>query len=162
MLEFQGGTVRLPDSSLGGQIAGLVDFRRDVLDPTNRSVGQLATSLAFLANQQNAQGVDLYGNAGGPIFSQPAIPALGAQANTGTGTLTASIANIAALNPNDIEILYDGTNYTALSYSRTTGTGTANWALVTPTGTIPATSNLRIRFRQTSSSPTFILYCVNL
>jgi flagellar hook-associated protein 1 len=113
VLEFQGGAVRLPDSTLGGQIAGLVDFRRDVLDPTSRSVGQLATSLAHLVNQQNAQGVDLYGNPGGPIFTQPPITALGAQANTGSGSFTASIANIAALTPNDIQINFDGATFTA-------------------------------------------------
>jgi flagellar hook-associated protein 1 len=113
VLEFQGGTVRLPDSSLGGQIAGLVDFRRDVLDPTSRSVGQLASGLAFLVNQQNAQGVDLYGNPGGPIFSQPPITALGAQGNTGSGSFTASIANIAQLSPNDIRIDFDGASFSA-------------------------------------------------
>lgn len=113
VLEFQGGTVRLPDSSLGGEIAGLVDFRREVLDPTSRSIGQLATSLAFLVNQQNAQGVDLYGNPGGPIFSQPPITALSGQNNTGNGSFTASIANIAALSGNDIELNFDGAVFTA-------------------------------------------------
>ncbi|NNV54943.1 autotransporter outer membrane beta-barrel domain-containing protein, partial [Limnovirga soli] len=51
-----------------------------------------------------------------------------------------------------VEVSSDGTNYTALTYSRTTGSGTANWILVSPTGSIPSTGNLRIRFRQTSTT----------
>ncbi|NNT70859.1 choice-of-anchor D domain-containing protein [Flavobacterium sp. IMCC34852] len=51
-----------------------------------------------------------------------------------------------------VEVSSDGTTYTALTYTRATGTGTAVWALVTPTGTIPSTTNLRIRFRQTATA----------
>lgn len=54
-----------------------------------------------------------------------------------------------------VEVSSDGSSYTALSYSRPTGSGTASWLLVSPTGTIPSASNLRIRFRQTSSSTQF-------
>jgi len=54
-----------------------------------------------------------------------------------------------------VEVSSDGTTYSPLTYSRATGTGTASWVLITPTGTIPSTANLRIRFRQTSSTPQF-------
>ncbi|MCK7595162.1 flagellar hook-associated protein FlgK [Pseudomarimonas salicorniae] len=113
VLQGQGAPIRLPEESLGGEISGLVDFRRDVLDPTSRSVGLLATSLAFLVNQQNAQGVDLYGNPGGPIFGQPSIPALAGLGNTGSGSLTASIADIGALTGADIELNFDGVSFSA-------------------------------------------------
>lgn len=54
-----------------------------------------------------------------------------------------------------IEVSADGTNWTQLSYSRPTGTGTAGWLLITPTGNIPSTTNLRIRFTQTSKDVQF-------
>ena len=54
-----------------------------------------------------------------------------------------------------IEVSADGVTYNTLTYSRPTGTGTATWLLISPTGTIPSTSNLRIRFRQTSTSTQF-------
>lgn len=54
-----------------------------------------------------------------------------------------------------VEVSPDGTIYTPLSYSRPTGSGTAVWLKISPTGTIPATENLRIRFRQTSTSAQF-------
>lgn len=47
-----------------------------------------------------------------------------------------------------IEVSSDGTTWTSLTYTVPTGGGTSNvWRLVTPTGTIPSVSNLRIRFR---------------
>lgn len=54
-----------------------------------------------------------------------------------------------------IEVSSDGSNYTQLTYSRPTGTGTAVWRTISPTGNIPITTNLRLRFRQNSSSAQF-------
>ena len=52
----------------------------------------------------------------------------------------------AGSNELTVEVSEDGDNWTALTYSRATGSGTSNWVLITPTGTIPSTSNLRIKF----------------
>ncbi len=52
----------------------------------------------------------------------------------------------AGSNELKVEVSSDGTNWTPLTYSRPTGSGTSIWIVVTPTGTIPATSNLTIRF----------------
>lgn len=51
----------------------------------------------------------------------------------------------ASSNELTIEVSSDGTAWTPLTYTRPTGTGTSNWILISPTGIIPATSNLRIR-----------------
>ncbi len=62
----------------------------------------------------------------------------------------------ASSNELKIEVSSDGTNWTELTYSRATGTGTANWILINPTGTIPSNvENLRLRFTQTSATPQF-------
>lgn len=54
-----------------------------------------------------------------------------------------------------VEVSSNGSTYTALSYTLATGGGTSNiYYLKTPTGTIPSTANLRIRFRYTSSTST--------
>jgi hypothetical protein len=54
-----------------------------------------------------------------------------------------------------VEVSTNGSTYTALSYSLATGSGTSNvYTLKTPTGTIPSTGNLRIRFRYTSTTST--------
>lgn len=54
-----------------------------------------------------------------------------------------------------IEVSSDGITYSPLSFTIPTGTGTAIWRNITPTGTIPTCYNLRIRFRQTSATPQF-------
>ena len=64
-------------------------------------------------------------------------------------------STIAGNNELLIEVSSDGITYSALTYTRATGTGTANWILITPTGTIPSTPNLRIRFTQTSTTTQF-------
>jgi hypothetical protein len=46
----------------------------------------------------------------------------------------------------------DGTNFTNIAYTRTTGNGTTNWTLVTATGTVPSSANLILRFRNTSTT----------
>lgn len=58
----------------------------------------------------------------------------------------------AANNELTVEVSEDGTTWLPLAYTRPTGSGTSNWALVTPTGTIPATTNLRIRFTGTDGT----------
>ncbi len=68
----------------------------------------------------------------------------------------------ASSNELAIEVSADGITYSPLSYSRASGSGTATWALVNPTGTIPPATNLRIRFRQTSTGPQFRIDDVKL
>lgn len=59
---------------------------------------------------------------------------------------------VGAANLLVVEVSSDGTNYTALTYSRTDG---STWALISPTGSIPSTSNLRIRFRNPATTQQF-------
>lgn len=55
-------------------------------------------------------------------------------------------ATSASSNELAISVSTDGTNWTPLTYTRPTGNNTSNWILVTPTGNIPSTSNLSIKF----------------
>lgn len=59
----------------------------------------------------------------------------------------------ASSNELTVEVSSNGTNWTTLTYTRPTGSGTANnYILITPTGSIPATANLRIRFTNTNTT----------
>jgi len=64
-------------------------------------------------------------------------------------------STLAANNELVVEVSADGIAYTGLSYTRSTGNNTAAWLKVAPTGSIPSVANLRIRFRQTSSTSEF-------
>jgi len=57
-----------------------------------------------------------------------------------------------------VEVSSDGTTYTQLTYTGLpSGTGTAGWYFRTASGTIPSTSNLRIKFTQMSAFTGFQL-----
>ena len=58
----------------------------------------------------------------------------------------------AGSNELTVDVSIDGTNWNSLTYTRPTGSGTSNWILVTPTGTIPSTNNLRIKFENPISN----------
>ena len=72
-----------------------------------------------------------------------------------TMTLGHHKSSTSGSNELKIEVSSDGSNWTSLTYSRPTGSGTANWLLITPSGTIPSASNLRLRFTQTTTSTQF-------
>ncbi|MDH6250931.1 hypothetical protein M2347_000658 [Chryseobacterium sp. H1D6B] len=58
----------------------------------------------------------------------------------------------AANNELTVEVSSNGTTWTPLTYTRPTGSGTANaYILITPSGTIPAASSLSIRFTNTTT-----------
>ena len=78
---------------------------------------------------------------------------------TVSSLLTLSFGHFKSTNASSNELLVevssDGITYTSLSYTRPTGTGTSNWTLITTTGSMPSTSNLRIRFTNNSSTAQF-------
>ena len=53
-------------------------------------------------------------------------------------------------DPFVVEVSADGASYTALTFTQPTTT--TGWALFSPTGTIPSTSNLRLRFSKNTTS----------
>lgn len=130
-LQTQGGTVSLGDSSLGGQMGGLLEFRSSVLDPTAAELGRIATGLATSFNEQHSAGVDLYGNLGGDFFSLAAPSVTGNSGNTGSASFSASVEDLSQLDGQNLILKFDGSQWTA-SRADTgasvamTGSGTAS------------------------------------
>ncbi len=124
-----GGNLIMRDLQ-GGEIGGLLDFRREMLTPTRNTLGQLATAVNDALNGQNALGMDLDGNLGGDIFSLGAPAVYGASSNTGTGAVDLTVADVGGLTNADYLLAFDGGGYT-LTRSDTgaavalTGSGTA-------------------------------------
>lgn len=97
----------------GGTVGGLLDARREVIDPARRELGQLAAGIAAAVNAQNAAGVDANGNRGGDLLTMPAGAAYAANTNTGNATLGVAIDDVAALDGSDYVLRFDGTAWTA-------------------------------------------------
>ncbi|CAB3778539.1 flagellar hook-associated protein FlgK [Pararobbsia alpina] len=111
-----GTTTNIPiaESNLsGGTLGGLLQFRSQILDPQQRALGNIATTIGTTMNAQNEAGVTLTGAAGGPLFnvSQPVITP--ATTNTGTGSLSATFGGptLSQLTGDDYTLSYDGTNF---------------------------------------------------
>ncbi|WP_447635780.1 T9SS type A sorting domain-containing protein [Flavobacterium microcysteis] len=68
----------------------------------------------------------------------------------------------AGSNELTVNVSTDGTTWTPLTYTRPTGTGTSVWTLITASGTIPATANLRIKFENPISNIGFRIDDVKL
>ncbi|MDG2519163.1 flagellar hook-associated protein 1 FlgK [Lysobacter sp. OAE881] len=134
-LDGNGQQIQLNDSSLGGKIGGLMDFRSDVLDPAQSELGRIAVGLAEAFNQQHRAGMDLNGQMGTDFFTVPAPRVNGNANNTGTGTLTASVGDLSKLDAQNVVLKFDGTAWSATRSDTganvpLTGTGTAADPLV--------------------------------
>lgn len=106
-----GTTVVLASSSLpGGTLGGLFSFRSQSLDPAQNALGRIAIGLAQTFNAQHELGQDLNGALGGAFFSVPSPTVLTASTNTGSGSVSATVADASALTTSDYQLTYNGTN----------------------------------------------------
>lgn len=117
------GTVLLSgNSSIGGQLGAILDYRSQSLDLTQNSLGRIAMALTQSVNKQHQLGQDLAGAAGTAFFnSMAALPQAFASANnTNAGTLAAAVVtatltadyDTSKLTTSDYKLTFDGTNYT--------------------------------------------------
>lgn len=95
----------------GGSLGALLDFRSNVLDPAQIQLGRASQALTSTFNAQQAQGADLQGAIGGPMFSVAGPIVQAASTNTGSGTLDAGITDLGSLTGKDYTLRYDGSNW---------------------------------------------------
>ena len=107
----------------GGSLGALVNYRNTVLEPAQNALGQSAIALASSVNGQQAQGLDLNGKQGQPIFSVGAPDVLPSSKNTGSASVGATISDVSQLTSSDYLLTYTGA-----------GTGTNGWSLSTTGG----------------------------
>lgn len=99
------------DEITGGTLGGVLAFREEVLNSTHNAIGRLATALAMQFNAQHALGQDRNGAPGADVFTLAPVRVLGAGHNTGSGVLSADIADPSVLRVSDYHVRYDGSNY---------------------------------------------------
>ena len=99
-LNTAGGSQEFPESMItGGELGGLVAFRKDSLEVAANEMGRVAASLALTFNAQHSLGQDLLGKASvdpsgfvGKFFTIPDPKVLAGSTNTGAGAMTATFA----------------------------------------------------------------------
>jgi flagellar hook-associated protein 1 FlgK len=128
-VKTQGGVVDITRNISGGTVGGIMDFRREMLDPAHNALGRFSVGLADTVNAQHGAGMDLTGLLGADFFSVGDVEVLPNDLNAGTGTLAATRGNIGALTEKDYKLELTGSGW-RLSNATTganvamTGTGT--------------------------------------
>ena len=105
--------VDLSNSGLGGSVGGLLDFRREVLDPAQAELGRIALGLAQSFNAQQAAGVDQYGERGQDLFNigSPSVAASGY--NSGSADLQISATDLDTMDGASFQLRFNGTLWQA-------------------------------------------------
>jgi flagellar hook-associated protein 1 FlgK len=93
-----------------GDLGGLLAARTQVINPALNQLGQIATALSQTVNSQQAQGLDLSGNLGAPIFVVSTPLATGSARNTDavTASVTVNANGLGALTANDYVLSFVG------------------------------------------------------
>jgi len=98
--------------TLGGKIGGLLEFRAQLLEPTQNKLGQLALGLADAFNTQNKLGMDGNGQLGKAIFGTGTFGGYPMTTNTGAGVVTATVeaGKGKDIPPNDLLVTFTAPN----------------------------------------------------
>ncbi|MGC4028542.1 MAG: flagellar hook-associated protein FlgK [Steroidobacteraceae bacterium] len=114
-IAYQAGssTVDMSAALSGGSLGGLLQFRREMLDPARNDLGQIAVALADVANSQHRAGQDLNGNPGGDLFAVGGVQVLPERANAGGAALAVARADVGKLTGDDYILSFDGSTWTA-------------------------------------------------
>jgi flagellar hook-associated protein 1 FlgK len=107
-----GPDVNVTQFVTGGELGGAVDFNREMLAPTRSELGRIAVGLVSTVNAIHRSGMDAEGELGGDFFSISAPETFSAGGNTGTGSVAVTITGVAALEPTNYQLTFDGTAYT--------------------------------------------------
>ncbi|MDX1515716.1 MAG: flagellar basal body rod C-terminal domain-containing protein, partial [Woeseiaceae bacterium] len=112
-ITYQGvsGSTPLDTSLTGGALGGLLEFRANMLDPARQSLGQTAVAFAQSFNEQHRAGLDLRGILGSDFFTLAPPTVLTSGQNTGTGSASAAVTDLAAYTGADYVLGYDGASY---------------------------------------------------
>ncbi len=164
------GTSVMDNRLTGGQLGGLLEFRNQMLDPARQALGQTAQAVAVTFNEQNAAGMDLYGNMGGDFFGIGDPGVTYSNRNSGSGTAEATIADLGAVTGRDYILTYDGAAYSMLRADTgaavsMSGTGTVGDPLIADglsivTGGAPAAGD-RIMIKSSTNGAETITRSMN-
>ncbi len=108
--EVRIGTTPVTNQLNGGELGGLLDFRREILEPSRNELGRTAVALSQEFNRIQNEGLDLNGALGADLFAVGEPRVLTAAGNTGTGAdLDVQITDPSGLTGNDYRLTFDGT-----------------------------------------------------
>lgn len=129
--------------TLGGKIGGLLEFRAQLLEPTQNKLGQLALGLADAFNTQNKLGMDGNGQLGKALFGLGTFGGYPMTTNTGAGVVTATVeaGKGKDIPPNDLLVTFTAPNQFKVETLDDRGKVIAGSAVTQTITAYPATFN---------------------
>lgn len=130
-LAYNNTTVDVTNSLTGGEIGGLLRYRKDTLIPAQNEIGRLALVMADKVNTQLAQGIDKNGEFGSALFNDinSALSMAGRSIamngnSTGSGNLDVVIKDTSLLSTSDYQVTFtSATSYTVRKLPDNTSMG---------------------------------------
>ena len=130
-LAYNNTTVDVTNSLTGGEIGGLLRYRKETLIPAQNEIGRLALVMADKMNTQLAQGIDKNGEFGSALFNDinsaadMAGRSLAMTGNsTGSGKLDVVIKDTGLLSTSDYQVTFtSATSYTVRKLPDNTSMG---------------------------------------
>ncbi|MBU2847894.1 flagellar hook-associated protein FlgK [Acidithiobacillus ferriphilus] len=111
----------------GGQLGGAITAQQQV-NTIQLQFGLLAQGIAAVTNTQQAQGVDLNGNIGRPMFAVSGPQVFPAGSNSGSAIVSATITDLSATPPTTFTLEYNGSQWNV------TNDGTGSTTAMTASG----------------------------
>jgi flagellar hook-associated protein 1 FlgK len=124
------GTVDISRGVSGGTLGGLLDWRREMLEPARNELGRIALAVTTQVNAQHREGMNLSGTLGGDFFNIGGIGVTNVTTNTGVATVAATRTSTGAVTASDYVLANNAGTFSlrrrdtgaAVTF---TGTGTA-------------------------------------
>lgn len=112
----------------GGQLAGLMKYRTDTLDPAQNALGRLAVAISTEFNAIHNTGYDLTAAKGGDYFSVQIGQPMASDKNKSAASLRVELDSANALTGQDYEFVMEGSalKYRTLPNGKLTGLPAAN------------------------------------
>jgi flagellar hook-associated protein 1 len=105
------GTIDISRSISGGVVGGLLDWRREMLDPARNELGRIALAVTQQVNAQHREGMDLTGALGGNFFNVGSVGVNPATTNAGSGVVTVTRTDLSALTDGNYTLTRTSSGY---------------------------------------------------
>jgi flagellar hook-associated protein 1 FlgK len=110
-LRTANGTVDISHGVAGGTLGGLLDWRREMLEPARNELGRVGLAIANQVNNQHREGMDLSGALGGNFFNVGGVSVNDVTTNTGTATVSVTRTDVTAITASDYVLSRTTTGY---------------------------------------------------
>lgn len=110
------GSIDVSSSISGGELQGVLDFKKNVLEQSRRGLGRVAMALTEEMNAQHRLGMTIQGLGapfplGQDFFVDQGGPIAGLPGQTSATSASLTITDSRLLSTSDYQLDYDGTNY---------------------------------------------------